>query len=464
MAIKDQPYYRDEGANIVVFVSLKHPKGPVVSVKTANSEFTVEQQKVVSTLELLSSLPPKITNETEIAPIRDDLAKMKAFAARFPQSQALLKGRIENFENISGAYTTGKVLVDKKWIPKSEYDASVAASIDKPPPATPSDSQIKGEKFPVLTTNSGKEYRKVTVRNVTPFDISVLHESGITKVQLADLSQDLQKHFGYDPAKADVYQKQQVAYQKQQEKAEASREAADVATSDTIFDSEHYQGFENRWFEQHDADLINIFPSLNDAAARRRMFQTLTHNSSGALHCTIEALAEPHNARIYKENGYLDEAASAKAWGVQCRRIVDDAIKEAEKAKGEYSDQTRQCYALISTLIQTGLTPLIDPVADEKRREARWTTVAIPPADFKISTGVFTITQVLRGACLGYFLKPASNGADIVYMDGLADDGLRDDVQLIVECVPQGTIQYQNLLGQTNTVAKYRITRWRPQH
>ena len=224
VAIKDQPFHHDDGANVIVFVSMKNQGGPMVTVKTANSEFTVERQKIVGTLEILP-LPATLTTETEIAPVRENLANTKAFAVRFPKSQALLKDRIANLEKASATFSGGNVLADGQWMPKAEFDTSLAASKKQAQQAS-LETELKGEHLPNLKTTSGKEYQKVLVRKVTPLDISVMHEAGATKIKLADLSPDLQKHFGYDPEKAIAYQAQQDAEAEANQKADEAYELA----------------------------------------------------------------------------------------------------------------------------------------------------------------------------------------------------------------------------------------------
>jgi hypothetical protein len=63
--------------------------------------------------------------------------------------------------------------------------------------------------FKQLRTLSGKEYTEVAVTGVLPNSIRFTHEAGAATVQLADLSPELQKQFGYDPAKAAEFSRRQ---------------------------------------------------------------------------------------------------------------------------------------------------------------------------------------------------------------------------------------------------------------
>src|SRR4051812_511202 len=74
----------------------------------------------------------------------------------------------------------------------------------------------------VLTTRSGKEFHKAKVVSVDVIGIKITHDSGIAKIPFQDLSEELQKQFSYDPAKAEVAQK------------EANQEQAARAKKDAI--------------------------------------------------------------------------------------------------------------------------------------------------------------------------------------------------------------------------------------
>lgn len=51
-------------------------------------------------------------------------------------------------------------------------------------------------------TVKDKTYRDVTVMNADADEVAIMYDGGIAHLKLADLTPDLQKKFGYDPAKA----------------------------------------------------------------------------------------------------------------------------------------------------------------------------------------------------------------------------------------------------------------------
>jgi len=73
-------------------------------------------------------------------------------------------------------------------------------------------------------TQDGKEYKGATVTRVEPDGVVVKTKTGISKLYFAELPQDVQRRFNYDPQQARVYSVQQAAaysaIQKDQEQAE----------------------------------------------------------------------------------------------------------------------------------------------------------------------------------------------------------------------------------------------------
>jgi hypothetical protein len=56
--------------------------------------------------------------------------------------------------------------------------------------------------FPTLTTTRGTTYQNVKVTRFDALEVRFTHANGVTSVPLADLPEDMQKIFGYDPRKA----------------------------------------------------------------------------------------------------------------------------------------------------------------------------------------------------------------------------------------------------------------------
>ncbi|MEK7952033.1 hypothetical protein WKV53_16075 [Luteolibacter sp. Y139] len=98
------------------------------------------------------------------------------------------------------------------------------------------------EKLDQLVTLDGTTYTTVTIREVAPDGISILHETGATKIPFEKLPADLQAKYCYDKAAAAEYRKQEAKAQRQQDAAErdaiAKRKQAAEAQVATDADKE----------------------------------------------------------------------------------------------------------------------------------------------------------------------------------------------------------------------------------
>ncbi len=59
--------------------------------------------------------------------------------------------------------------------------------------------KAKGEQIEEITTLSGKTYKHVVVREVTPIGMQIRHDDGFTRIPCDDLPQALQDRFQFDP-------------------------------------------------------------------------------------------------------------------------------------------------------------------------------------------------------------------------------------------------------------------------
>jgi hypothetical protein len=79
-------------------------------------------------------------------------------------------------------------------------------------------------------TVNGKEFKDATITRVEPDGIVVKTKSGMSKVYFAELPNEVQERFHYDPQKASTYSAEQAAnyaaYQNQQAEAQRQREEA----------------------------------------------------------------------------------------------------------------------------------------------------------------------------------------------------------------------------------------------
>lgn len=91
-------------------------------------------------------------------------------------------------------------------------------------------SRAEDGKIPQIKTASGKTYQDVRITKVTPSGISIIHESGVARIPLKDLPDDLKTKFGYDPSKAEAHAAAQAQANAQAEKqqAQAAKQQAEI--------------------------------------------------------------------------------------------------------------------------------------------------------------------------------------------------------------------------------------------
>lgn len=81
------------------------------------------------------------------------------------------------------------------------------------------------DKFDKIVTSDGTEYTSVTVMEVEPDRLTLMHSSGVVKVEFKDLPEDIQKKYGYEPEKASQHIQEREAQELQKQKLAAQRHA-----------------------------------------------------------------------------------------------------------------------------------------------------------------------------------------------------------------------------------------------
>jgi len=120
-------------------------------------------------------------------------------------------------------------------------------------------------------TMGGKEYKDATVTRVEPDGLVVKTKSGISKLYFAELPQDVQQRFHYNPQTATAYSAQQAAqyevYQKQQEEVRHRQEDADAQNRANIAQQ---QAANARAQAKEDRELVRQQQSALGKANRHR--------------------------------------------------------------------------------------------------------------------------------------------------------------------------------------------------
>lgn len=109
--------------------------------------------------------------------------------------------------------------------------------------------------LPGTITVDGITYSNITWRTVTPATVSIFHQTGVASIPLEKLSPDLQRRFGYDPAKAATFI---------QKRAEADAAAAKLAAERLAEEQKREAGQAAQ--RAHEEELNNLRHQLAGSA------------------------------------------------------------------------------------------------------------------------------------------------------------------------------------------------------
>lgn len=88
-------------------------------------------------------------------------------------------------------------------------------------------NKAKGRELERLETRDGDVYQKVTIREVTPIGIQIMHDGGQKRISFEQLSADMQDEFQFDPKqKADAIAKEEAMRSEHESAVSAAQEAA----------------------------------------------------------------------------------------------------------------------------------------------------------------------------------------------------------------------------------------------
>jgi hypothetical protein len=125
VAIKEQTFHHDAGANIVVYSELKDG-GILVNIETAKGTLNIDPKKIAGKIEVLSALPANITTDMELEPVRKAAKEYRDFSTRFPKSAPILTPHIAALDTCIREFEGGKGRYNGEWMPK---DAALAAKL-----------------------------------------------------------------------------------------------------------------------------------------------------------------------------------------------------------------------------------------------------------------------------------------------------------------------------------------------
>jgi hypothetical protein len=119
-------------------------------------------------------------------------------------SKANIENVIAQLKGLSGKYPQADRAIES-LVARLEQQAMNA--VVTPAPVAPVGQGAE------ITDLTGKIYKNVTVRKVDPDGLLIAHSGGVKKLAFTELSEEFQAKYGYDPAKAERFAKEQAALQ-----------------------------------------------------------------------------------------------------------------------------------------------------------------------------------------------------------------------------------------------------------
>lgn len=119
-AIKEQTFHRDSSAKAVVYSRIIDSRGPYLRLVSGGANIDITRSKMVARIEMPDGIPESIMEETDIAPLRETLADVRAFTARYPGSTRLLAQQMAALDSYVSRFDAGDVRHEGTWMSRHE--------------------------------------------------------------------------------------------------------------------------------------------------------------------------------------------------------------------------------------------------------------------------------------------------------------------------------------------------------
>lgn len=175
-AFVDRPRLGDNFVTLLECSSVVNYGISTTIVTNAGEKFQIPSQFVIGQIALPQPTDSKFNIEKVVS-------QLKPWIGKYPQADLSINQLVSRLEQ-------------------------QAMNADTPPPAP----AAFGTGLEIVE-NSGKAYKNVTIRKVEPDGLLIAHSGGVKKLRFSDLSEETQTKYGYDPAKAEQFSKEQAALQ-----------------------------------------------------------------------------------------------------------------------------------------------------------------------------------------------------------------------------------------------------------
>lgn len=118
--LKEQTYHSDASARPVVFTRIIDSNGPYLRIVNGGTKLDILRSKLIERVELPDALPETIREEAEIAPLRETLAALLRFTAKYPRSLPFLEKQTGSLAAHVARFDAGEVRFEGTWITREE--------------------------------------------------------------------------------------------------------------------------------------------------------------------------------------------------------------------------------------------------------------------------------------------------------------------------------------------------------
>jgi chromosome segregation ATPase len=180
-------------------------------------------------------------------------------------------------------------------------------------------------------TTDGTEYKNVTVKRVEPDGIVLSSKSGISKVYFAELPNEVQQRFNYDPEKAAAYSEVQNSAQEQlrKQQEEALRQKAEATRKN------------NEQFTKDQAGIQWTREQRQSAQALQARLQQLQQEEDDLLHRIGEIANLPSYLEGRSGNRYYSYKNPARADLPYLQSHLNDVRHEKDQVRQQLEQAQR---------------------------------------------------------------------------------------------------------------------------
>lgn len=118
---KDHPFQSDAVASILVY-SMIQETATTYELDLGSRQMVLDRSKIVAHM-MVPDLLPTIDNESGMKWLRENLATLSAFAARYKNAASILAPHIDRLKTAIARCEAGDVRINSKWLSKAEYGA-----------------------------------------------------------------------------------------------------------------------------------------------------------------------------------------------------------------------------------------------------------------------------------------------------------------------------------------------------